>query len=94
MSEVNFDRPLRTRQDALRDLHARRVEAKAKGQIENSSLPAGAPMYFYCKLCGLVSDVLPENYWLSRPSHRCAACARDIEDNLLQAGADSLEATT
>lgn len=42
-------------------------------QIDNSSLPAGSPMYFYCNYCSHLSDTLPEGY-LSRPSHICAEC--------------------
>jgi hypothetical protein len=31
-------------------------------QIDNASLPAGAPMYFYCKSCGHLADTKPELY--------------------------------
>lgn len=43
-------------------------------RINNSSLVAGSPMYFYCQSCGHVADVLPESYW-SPPSSLCDECA-------------------
>ncbi len=56
--------------------------------IDNGSLYAGSPMYFYCKFCGNVSDILPESY-ISPPSHVCGEC-----DILKEAGilADALAA--
>lgn len=45
--------------------------------INNSSLYAGSPMYFYCNHCQHVSDVLPESY-TSRPRHICHSC-RELE---------------
>lgn len=59
------------REAAIAKLKERR-ENRPK-QIDNASLPAGAPMYFYCISCGHTSDVLPEGY-MSRPSHLCAEC--------------------
>jgi hypothetical protein len=49
-------------------------------QINNSSLYAGSPMYFYCRYCGHLSDVLPETY-INPPSHVCREC-----DNLKDLG--------
>lgn len=43
-------------------------------QIDNSSLPAGSPMYFFCKFCGAPTDTLPEGYFLSRPKMVCDPC--------------------
>lgn len=31
-------------------------------RINNADLPAGSPMYFYCRYCGHDSDCLPEGY--------------------------------
>lgn len=42
-------------------------------QIDNSRLYAGSPMYFYCRLCGHQSDVLPESYW-GTPNKYCKLC--------------------
>jgi hypothetical protein len=57
---------------ALRRL-AERIESVPK-QVDNGQLPAGSPMYFYCRLCGHQSDVLPETY-ISTPRRHCAACS-------------------
>lgn len=48
--------------------YARRVE-----QIDNAGLHAGQPMYFYCKDCGIPTEVLPEDY-LFVPYSRCSQC--------------------
>lgn len=42
-------------------------------QIDNSSLYAGSPMYYYCRMCGHESDVLPESH-LSAPRKLCKEC--------------------
>lgn len=48
--------------------------ARHKGkQIDNSSLYAGSPMYFYCRGCGVQTDCLPESY-LSTPKKICNEC--------------------
>lgn len=44
-------------------------------EIDNALLRAGSPMYFYCKSCGHLADVLPEGY-LSAPKKLCEACQR------------------
>jgi hypothetical protein len=60
--------------DRLAELEARRAKSTANGQIDNASLWAGSPMYFYCKFCGIKTDILPENYFLSTPSKICDEC--------------------
>ena len=52
-------------------------------QIDNGSLYAGSPMYFYCKFCGHLSDVLPESYYLTVPTHVCDDCDILKEADLL-----------
>lgn len=42
-------------------------------KIDNGKLHAGAPMYFYCQLCGHECDRLPESY-ISPPKKHCAPC--------------------
>lgn len=56
---------------ATQALQARR-ESKPD-QIDNASLPAGAPMYFYCISCGHLADTLPESY-ISPPRKLCEEC--------------------
>ena len=43
-------------------------------QIANASLPAGSPMYYYCKSCGALADTLPENWFLGSPKKLCDEC--------------------
>jgi len=45
----------------------------APEQKINACLPAGSPMYFYCKMCGHLADKLPESY-TCRPKQLCADC--------------------
>lgn len=60
------------REYALKCLAWRRANKPEK--IDNGSLYAGSPMYFYCHACGHVSDVLPEDY-ITGPTHICDECA-------------------
>jgi hypothetical protein len=57
--------------EALKALAKRR--AKPPKGIDNSRLPAGAPMYYYCTSCGHEADVLPESHW-GRPKQLCGEC--------------------
>ena len=50
--------------------HRRKNKPK---QIDNASLYAGSPMYYYCYTCGHESDCLPEGHF-DRPSHICGEC--------------------
>ena len=58
---------------ALKALKKRRKENAKKEKINNASLYAGSPMYFYCINCGGLADTLPENYsWA--PKELCNEC--------------------
>ena len=59
---------------ALSALKKRKEENAKKEKIDNSSLEAGSPMYFYCKVCGGLADTLPENYLFSAPKKLCKEC--------------------
>ncbi|MBI2446440.1 MAG: hypothetical protein HYV51_01295 [Parcubacteria group bacterium] len=59
---------------ALNALVKRRQENAKKERINNSSLPAGSPIYFYCKSCGGLADTLPESYFISTPKKLCDEC--------------------
>jgi hypothetical protein len=41
--------------------------------IDNASLYAGSPMYFYCVSCAHIADTKPENY-LFPPRKLCSEC--------------------
>lgn len=56
---------------ALEDLKIRR--SNKPEQFNNSRLPAGAPMYWYCEGCGHLSDILPESY-ITTPKKLCKEC--------------------
>jgi len=67
------------------------VRVKNKPEpIDNGSLHAGSPMYYYCKWCGHNSDVLPEGSWAS-PSHVCGACQKLIDLELMEKAVDTAE---
>lgn len=59
---------------ALKALTKRRQENAKKERIDNSSLPAGSPMHFYCQGCGGLADILQENHFLSTPKKLCSEC--------------------
>lgn len=64
----------------ISQLKERVAEAERKGQIDNSRLPAGSPMYYYCKVCGLLADTKPENWFASLPRQYCDPCNRMITE--------------
>ena len=51
---------------------AKRRKKKVK-KINNGSLYAGSPMYYYCKSCPCLAEVLPETH-ISRPKQLCDEC--------------------
>jgi hypothetical protein len=59
------------REQAQIALYNRKQTAPEK--VDNSALHAGSPMYYYCRSCGWLSDVLPEDH-LSQPKRLCAPC--------------------
>lgn len=42
-------------------------------QVNNSHLPAGSPMYYYCRHCRKHTETLPESH-LKRPKTVCDPC--------------------
>lgn len=56
---------------ALKALAERRANRPVR--IDNASLVAGSPMYFYCISCGHLADVKPEEY-TTRPARLCDEC--------------------
>jgi len=58
---------------ALEALRNRREENAQKKKINNADLPAGAPMYFYCKSCDALADTKPELY-TDTPKKLCDEC--------------------
>lgn len=64
---------------ALKALQKRRKNPLKK--IDNASLYAGSPMYYYCKNCGRLTDTLPKGHH-SIPNKFCDECqAKDNPKN-------------
>ena len=63
-----------SKEERLEALRQRR--AHPPKQIDNASLYAGSPMYYYCTSCGHVADKLPENWdpQFTRPKQLCDEC--------------------
>ena len=59
------------KQYALEQLAIRRATNAEKPEIDNSKLPAGAPMFYRCLTCG-GKIVVPEN-WITKPD-LCKEC--------------------
>lgn len=72
MTELNIE-------VAMEQYHKRVEENKGK-QIDNSSLHAGSPMYYYCRKCGVETDVLPEGWFGGGPKRICNPC-KVLEDH-------------
>ena len=70
--------PLETQKEkelALRALDERKREALKQERVDNASLPVGSPMYYYCKFCRLLTDVLPESH-VGPPQKYCDECQK------------------
>lgn len=52
-------------------------------KIDNSGLHAGQPMYFYCRDCGVPTEVLPEDYLFS-PYPICSQCKGLWDEGLIE----------
>jgi endogenous inhibitor of DNA gyrase (YacG/DUF329 family) len=61
------------KEKALEQFVRRKRYAFQIEKIDNSGLHAGSPMYFYCKHCGIPTEVLPEDY-LFPPLRECSQC--------------------
>jgi hypothetical protein len=48
-------------------------------KIDNASLPAGSPMYYYCTSCGHLADTMPENWFITPPRSLCTKC-QELKD--------------
>ncbi len=62
---------------APKTLEERKALAAELGQIRNEDLYAGSPMYYYCRVCGLESDRLPEDWYRELPKRLCDACKEE-----------------
>lgn len=67
---------------AIKQFVQRKKYAIENPPIDNSKLPVGSPMYFYCQECGIIVETLPEDY-LFPPRNICSQCAGLIEQGWL-----------
>ncbi len=58
---------------ALGALEERKEKAKKEKKINNESLIAGSAMYYYCQICSILTDVLPETH-TDPPKNYCNDC--------------------
>jgi hypothetical protein len=66
----------------IRHFVDRVIENRDKDRIDNSTLPAGSPMYYYCRECREFLTSLPEEHLAPAPA-LCEACKRLKERELL-----------
>ncbi len=69
---------------AFEMLEKRRNWSMATPQINNGNLRAGQVMFFYCKCCGWVCDIMPEEYMMSTARPYCSECQGMIDRGLLK----------
>lgn len=58
---------------AMAQFEKRRAANAKRGRIDNAALPAGAPMFYYCRFCGAQTETLPESH-NKAPRVTCEAC--------------------
>ncbi len=62
----------------------RKREEENKGQqVDNSSLPAGSPMYYYCRKCGTLVATKDEGWISNPPPHQCEPCQVLVDHGLI-----------
>ncbi len=66
MYKLNFD--------VMKEEFFRRCKENQDKQIDNSSLRAGAPMYYYCYGCGVLVATKPEGWFGESPERYCEGC--------------------
>ena len=63
---------------ALGALEERKEKARKVKKVNNASLPAGSEMYYYCRICSTLTDVLPEDH-VNPPRGYCSDCEKMFE---------------
>lgn len=51
--------------------------------IDNSALPPGSDMYYYCKACQHLADVKPEGWWIKVPKTLCEPCQILVDNDII-----------
>ncbi len=58
---------------AMEQFERRKAENPPSGHVNDNLLPAGSPMHYYCKHCGVQTEVLPESH-VRAPVTCCEPC--------------------
>lgn len=66
--------PVQDRAELLHRLEQRRRLMMHEGHIDNGSLYAEQPMFYYCKYCGVLTDIMPEDWLEKTPGKLCQEC--------------------
>lgn len=74
----------------LTNLENRREENVGK-QVDNASLYAGSPMYYYCHGCGAQTAVKPEGWVADPPPRFCDPCKELVEAGDMRADEESYD---
>lgn len=69
--------------DARLTLLEERREKNLDTQVDNGNLPAGAPMYYYCRTCGAHVATKPEGWYENPPPSNCQDCKDLIDDGVI-----------
>jgi hypothetical protein len=72
-----------TKDEALAALAKRRSLNQPK-VIDNASLPAGSPMYYYCHVCDALVAVKDESWYRDPPPKLCSECFELKEAGLIE----------
>lgn len=64
--------------EAVEALQERKAANADVERVDNHSLPAGAPMYYYCRLCGMELGAHPEAHVGPAPRY-CSPCETLVE---------------
>jgi hypothetical protein len=78
MNDIEINKEKAIEQFVRRRRYATQIE-----KIDSSGLHAGSPVYFYCKDCGIPTEVLPEDFLFS-PLRQCSQCEGLCENKWLE----------
>lgn len=73
--DERFNHPMTMtrKQQACEQFVRRRRLCQQIEKINNSDLDSGSPLYFYCRHCGIPTEILPEDF-IFPPMLECSQC--------------------
>lgn len=75
------------KEKACEQFGVRRRLSQQIEKIDNQGLHAGSPMYFYCRHCGMPTEVLPEDF-VFQPMRECSQCVGLKHEGWLEAAVE------